>query len=326
MLPILIDIFCGMLTYLVLMQMYILLQQSNTHSFVVRIVSVFLSYLFISFIADYLFHNVMISYEALIDPYGMLPLFAIILLDGVFFWAIRKGADKLQVVEMSNYIRTSLIFGNYFRLRDVDTQEKIGTHNMKKIFEEVHGRPFTDDVIATPFDQQVTKFKKVSLDELKVKTKRFPPEYHDQMQSLKERQLTDVSVAFRFQLLDAGFHPLLPLIEHVQIDPVSMTISIEIVYPLEKSFSLKTPVDRTRLIESVYQALHVLIDQEWYHLYAHYTGTLSVLCSKREFGDQMLEKIVPLMSLRISYNKLRNRTNRITTITEIESIAEIQFF
>ncbi len=326
MLPIQIDLFCAFVVYLLLMMVYNQLQSSAIHTIASRLLSVFLSYLFLFFLADYLLINVLVILKIFDDPYNILTFIGAVFLNGFLVWAIRKGAEKFQLTEMLNYIRTSLVFGNYFRLRDVDTQERIGTHRMKTIYEEVHGKPFSEEILATPFDQQVTKFKKVSLEELKEKPKRLPPEYREEIVQLKAMQVTDVSVSFRFQLMDAGFHPMLRLMEHFVIDPNTLTLSFDITYPVEKKISAAAPAEQDRMAEKVYEALHIIIGQDWFSLYAPYIGSISVLCRKKDFNDEMHEVVIPIMSLTVSLEKLRLRANRITTISEIRSIAVINFF
>lgn len=326
MIPLQIDLIGAAGCYGLLRLMYSALLTSKTHSIGSRITSVIISTVFTFFFLDYIVNCIIITVEVFRSPVAILGYTGFMVMNGVLYWLIDKFSDKVALVETLNFVRTSVLFGNYFRLKDVDTQEQIGTHRMKELYREVHGKPFTDDVIATPFDEQPTQFKKVSVKELKEKKKKAPPEYSDQVASLKRKQRTDVSVAFRFQLMDAGFHPFLRLMEQFEIDPQTNVLSFSIIAPMERPIPSSTPAEQTRLIEKTYEALHLLIGQEWFALYAPFIAEFSVRCCNKLFTDAMIEAVVPVMELRISLDALRQRTDRITTVTEIRSIAEIQFF
>ncbi len=325
MLPSLIDVAGSAGCYVVLMMLYNAVNQSNSHSFGIRIFSTAMSYALIFFVADYLLHVLILTVQLFYDPFAFYSFFGTIVITGFMVKIFLDPPEKMNLVEMKNYIRVSLFFGNYFRLRDVDIQEKIGTHKMKKIYEEVHGKPFTEDVIATPFDQQVTTFKKVSIEELNEKKRQYPPEYFDEVSRLNEKQITDVSVSFRFQLMDKSYHALLAMMDHFEIDPAERILSINIIYPVDKNISLQTQAEKIRLVERVYESLHILIAQEWFSLYAPFINTINVSCRQKEFGDNMAELIRPLMTFKISLHDLRLRSSRITTAPEILKIAAINF-
>lgn len=312
--------------YGILLLMYRAISDSKTHSFGARISAALISYAFGFFVFDYLVNGLLLIIETFTTIYAILGFFKFVMLNGFLFWLFDKYADRSQFTEIMNFIRISIVFGNYFRLKDVDTQEQIGTHRMKELYREVHGKPFTEDVIATPFDEQPTRFKKVTVEELKESKRKVPPEYQDQIASLRRKQRTDVSVAFRFQLMDAGFHPFLRMMEQFEIDPRTNVLSFSIIAPLERPIPSSTPAEQTRLIERTYEALHLLIDQEWFALYAPFFTDISVRCCNKHFNDAVIETVVPVMELRISMHALRQRTDRIATVTEIRSIAEIQFF
>ncbi|MFZ4620096.1 MAG: hypothetical protein ACOYNS_06035 [Bacteroidota bacterium] len=323
--PIQIDLIAVAGCYGLLLLLYKALRESKTHSIGSRISSMIFSTAFSFFVLDYMVNCIIITVDVFRSPVAILGYTGFVVMNGVLYWLIDKFADKVQLVETMNFVRTSVLFGNYFRFRDVDTQEKIGTNRMKKIYEEVHGKPFTDDVIATAYDEQVTKFKKVSVEELKEKKEQYPPEYFDELKQLKAMERTDVSVAFRFQLMDAGFHPFLQKMENFSIDPVTGILSIDIIAILERPIPVESSVDRLRLIERTYEALHILIAQEWFRLYQPFVRSFSVICSNRIFTEEMHEVVVPIMTMMIPLNMLSMRTNRITNVAEIQKIAEIAF-
>ncbi len=325
MIPLQIDLIGAAGCYGILLLMYSALHTSKTHSIASRIFSALFSYVFSFFVIDYAVNCVIVFINVFTSPDAILGLTGFVCMNGILYWLIDKFSDKTRIVETMNFVRSSLIFGNYFRLRDVDTQEQIGTYRMKELYKEVHGKPFRDEVIATAFDEQVTKFKRVSIEELQKKEKHYPPEYFEELEDLKQKQRRDVSVSFRFQLMDAGFHPFLRLMEQFEIDPVTKILSFNIIFPLLQSMPVSTPAERSRLCEKTYESLHILIAQEWFPLYAPFVANISVLCCKAEFTDEMREVVVPLMSFQISMHALRIRGNRITTVTNIHSIAKIEF-
>jgi hypothetical protein len=325
MLPFPIDVVGFIGCYAVLMLVYHAISQTNTHSFGVLLLSVAISYTFLFFLADYFLNVLILIVELFTNPTAFFPFFGTCLITGFMVKVYFSPPEKMNLAEMQNFIKASLSFENYFRLRDVDTQEKIGTHKMKKIYEEVHGKPYTEEVIATAFDEQMTTFKKVSIEELKEKKKQYPPEYFEEVARLNEKQTTDVSVSFRFQLMDNTFHSLLTMMDHFEINPVERILTVGIMYPVDKNISLQTQAEKIRLVERVYEALHILIAQEWFLLYMPFISIITVTCRQKEFSDIMIETVKSLMTFKISLHNLHLRSTRITTGPEIMKIAAINF-
>lgn len=233
--------------------------------------------------------------------------------------------EKLNIDEMKNFIRALLKFENYFRLRDVDTQEMIGKHKMKVFYEEVHGKPFTEDVIKTPFDEVVTTFKKAGTEKIGKKSRYYPPEYADHMKSLKTNRRADVSASFRFELMKSDSHSFLQFMDRFHLDSEKSKISFEIIFPLDKKITVDSPAAKTKLIEQVYESLQHFIAQEWISLYFPFFNMITVVCKRTEFSEENLEIYIPLMTFTISVKNLQLRARRITTRSEIEKIAQIQF-
>ena len=325
MIPFPIDVLGFVGIYAVLMLLYHAILSSDTHSIGIRILSSLLSYVISFFFLNMVFHFLRLLYLLFNDATAILGFFFLMVAALLTYRIYNINPEKYMIHEMLNFVRTSLTFGNYFRLRDVDTQEQIGTHKMKKIYEEVHGKPFTEEVIATPFDRQVTTFKKVTLEELQEKKRKYPPEYFEEVAQLKSKRTTDVSVSFRFQLLDNRSHSFLSLMDHFQIDPVSRILSISVIFPVDKTIPFRTRPDQVRLTVRVYESLQILISQEWLDLYVPFFNLISVSCLQKEFSDTMSETVHPLMTFTISHHNLLIRASRITTETELSKIAEIRY-
>ncbi len=328
MLPFPIDIIGFASFYFLMKQLYALVIQSNTHSFTMRLLSSLIAYCIVYFLFDYCLNVVLITVDFYTDAQYSTAYewIGITLLTGLLIQWYTMRPQELNSSSIKDFIVGSLYFKHYFRLTDVDTQEKIGTHNMKTLYEEVHGKPFTDDLLATSFDQHVTKFKKVSLEELQKKEKRYPPEYFEEIVKLKANQTTDISVSFRFQLLNNTIHPLFKLMQHFEIDPVARRLTIRVLYPEEVIISLQTSFQQIRLVEQTYEALQILISEDWFALYVPYFREVTVTCNQKEITEMMTESIRPLMSMSIPYRDLKLGADRITTGSAIKKIAQIQFF
>ncbi|MFA5834039.1 MAG: hypothetical protein WDA22_11250 [Bacteroidota bacterium] len=325
MLPLQIDFIAFVGSYFVAMMLYNAILQSNTHSVVERVGSAFMSYAVLFFVLDFFLNVLLMAYEVILNPSAFLQFIGIMLLTGLLVRVYTNRPEKLNIDEMRNFMKTSLLFGNYFRLKDVDTQEQIGNDKMKKLYQEVHGKPFTDDVIATPFDQQVTTFKKVSIEELRETKKQYPPEYFEEVEQLNAKKTTDVSVSFRFQLLDNTLHALLKHMVHFKINPLIRNLDVHIRFPVEKKIPIQTSAEQNRLVERVYESLQILIAQEWFTLYVPFFSTINVECQQSIFDEAMNESIQPTMSFKVSLLNLQLRSSRITTGSEIVKIADVKF-
>lgn len=327
MLPFFVDCVCIAALYFSLVQTYDLGERLQSASLAYRLLATVLAYSIAVFVFDYILNIVLVTYEfySSADLGAGLAWFGRVLFTGVMVRIYNFYEEKLNITEMLNFIYSALSFGNYFRRKDADTREMIGTHRMKTIYTEVHGKQFSDEVLATPFDQQVTTFKRVPLEALKESKRKPPPEYENEIDQLKQKKTTDVSVSFKFELYENRSHPLLALMDRWIIDPVRRELVITIVFPSEKPVPVDIPAERNRLIERIYESLQILIDQQWFALYVEYISFIVVEGIQRSFNDQMVEIGRPVVTMRISLHNLRIRASRITTGSDLATIASIHF-
>jgi hypothetical protein len=327
MLPFFVDIFGCAAFYFFLMRLYAVGEQQRPATMLFRLTAAFLSIAFTLFAFDYVLNLVLatIGLFRYFDPAAGVQWIGKAFATLLIYRTIDIHAEKLTVSEILNFVSASVLFGNYFRVRDADTRSMIGTHRMKTIYEEVHGKPFSDEVIATSFDQQPTTFKKVPVEALKDRTRKPPPEYSNEVALLQQRMAADVTSSFRFELAENRSHPLLAYMHRWVIEPERRDLLIDIVFPSEKRVPIEVPAERVRLIEQVYESLHILIDLEWFSLYTPYIDRCTVVCRQMAFNDLMVEEASTIMIFRISLQDLRERASRITTGTEIQRIAQIEY-
>lgn len=327
MLPLFIDFFGFFLSYFLLMMVFNLIHQSQSHAFFHRILSAILSYAVVGFLLDYVINYIRVTVGFYSDTDMMKAVAWIFLsvITGLFIRAYMSRPEKLNIDEMKNFIRVALTFGNYFRLKDVDIREQIGTYKMKKIYEEVEGKPFSDEVIATAFDERVTTFKKVPVEELAKKKKHLPPEYRETIAQLKNHQTADISVPIRLELMDNTVHPFFSMIDRCVIDPVNQTFSMTIVIPMEKKVPRVTGAERTRLIEKLYEMVQIFIAFEWFPLYTPYILAIHVTMIQMTFSDAMTDEPIPIITFTIPYDVLLKRGEMITPASTIEKIADVRF-
>ncbi len=328
MLPLPIDMIVIVGTYVILKLTYDLFEQSQRHWISLRIFASATAYLLAAALIDFVINYFSLCYEVITggSAKSILSWVFLTMITGLLIRGYHFMADKLKTDEMGNFIVDALLLRSYFRMRDVDLQEQIGTFRMKKLYREVHGNEFSHDVISTPFDRVKDKSKKTPAPEPLTKKKKYPPDYQSELSQLKAKKVTNVSASWCFELFESPLHPLLPLMQNVIIDPVKMKLELDILFPEEKIVTTETQGERIRLIEKVYQAIQILIDQEWFALYAPFISTVEVICKQKELNDEMKGTSRPLMRWTMAYHTLRLRASRITPASEIEKLAEIQFF
>jgi len=309
------------------MQLYTLGERFRSSSIVFRMFSSLFAYGCLFFVLDVVVNFILITVNVFTstDVGAALAWFGIIIFTLLFYRMYLIVDEKLNLSEMKNFAFAAMTFGNYFRLQDAETRDTIGTHRMKTIYEEVHGRPFTGDILATPFDQRMTTFKKVPVEALKEVKRKLPPEYQNEISSLQQQIVTDVSDSFRFELIDNRTHSFFVLMTRCMIDPVQRELTIDLLFPAEKMVLIDIPAERARLIERVYESLQILIDQTWFSLYVQYISFIIILSKQKFFNEMMVDEERPIMQFRISLHQLRLHASRITTGTEIQRIATIQF-
>jgi hypothetical protein len=328
MLPVLIDIVIGIASLVFLKQMSAIGGRLQSHSVLFRLLLALFSYGLFFGVFDYLLNffllmNAMIlegDFKAGIGWVGMVLTTTLLYRIYLFY------DEKIELREMLNIAMVAIRFGNYFRLRDADTRELIGTHRMKRIYEEVHGAPFKEEVLATPFDQMPTTFKKVPVEALKDTRRKLPLEFREEAALLEQGKRADVSASFRLELMGNRSHPFFALMDSFIIDPKDGSLTIEIRFPSERMVPVERAADRDRLVGHIYVAVHVLMELPWFRLYEPYVKNIVIIGVQRYFNDAMVETARPIVRFAAVRTELRGRGTRITTAADMKNIASIQFF
>lgn len=229
--------------------------------------------------------------------------------------------DSLALSEMRNFFRDALVFGNYFRKRDHDIREEIDRHEVRRIYREVTNKELTPDITATPFDPYSPPL-----------TKDRPPEqkvvrqiHSENIRGLEQRKRTDVTEAFRLELMGNKAHRYLPLVDGLILDGQSLTLSFAIILPLEERIRWDEPNARQRVIERMYESLVILTSLLWFKPYERYVRTLTAVLFQTELNDEVREELKELVRFEIQAASLRARGTMITPASEIERIAKISF-
>ncbi len=317
MIPFVVDMFGVAVSYAMLLMTYTSLSSVPNSSIGLRFISIMLSYLLMFFLIDYGVNIVVITVGFFTRPaFGtFVAWMGIVVLTGLLTRAYVSRPTRLNIDEMTNFIGASLRFDNYFRLRDVDTQEQIGKYKARKIYEDVHGAPFDESVIATPFDEMPTVFKRVGTGPAQQRPYR-PAGYDEHHAALRAGTIPDLDESFTFEMRKYEKNRLLQHMSRFVLDPSTRTLSAVILLPEQMP-------DRIRLIERIYIALHHLLSIEWMPLYTPYFGRITISCKKLEMTENAVEAEIPLLTFSISVKDLQIRANRITTFSEIERIARI---
>lgn len=324
MIPFVFDIFGIAVVYALLLMTYTSFSARRSAAFGYRLIAAFLSYLLLLLLIDYGVNIVRITAGFFTRPAfdSFVAWTGILMLTGLLVRGYLHRSEKLNIDEMVNFIRASLRFDNYFRLRDVDTQEAIGKHKLRTTYEEVHGKPFDESLIATPFDELPTVFKRVGTEPAQPRRYR-PAGFTEHIAALRSGRVPELNESFTFEMRKNETHPFLPMMSRFLLDPSTGTLSFTIRLPLEFVYSAERKAERTRLIEQIYISLHHVLSLEWMPLYLPYFGRMTANCTKQEMSDDAVEYERPVLTFSIAVKEMQVRAARITTISEIERIAAI---
>lgn len=323
-----IDILCSAVLYMMLRLLYRAGERLRQPPFIYRLFTAGTVYLLAVFLLDYFLNIVRLTYTFYTTAeVGNAMAWFGAMLSFAFFYRVYVVFDEyLEVTETMNFASVAVRFGNYFRERDVDTQEKIGTHRMRTIYAEVTGEPFRDELIATPYDRPQAKTGTVPPAPTKGSPETPSPEYSTEMASIRRGARTDISASFRFGLLGNRSHPFLPLMDRFIIDPPLNQFSASVVFPPEQTVPAVRQADKDRLAGHVYVALQVLISLPLFHFYERYAPILIITVVQQSFDDSMTVRERPLLRFGISLERLRGRGMRITTADDLRKLASITFY
>lgn len=328
MLPMIIDVLCVVVLYNVLRILYKIGERLRQPPFVYRIGTVAVIYLLGFFILDYLLNIVLLTHAfyTTADVGNAKKWFGAVLSCAFFYRVYVVFDEYLKVTETMNFASVAVRFGNYFRERDVDTQEKIGTHRMKSIYTEVSGRPFRDELIATTQDHAPAGTKTMPAEEPKDAAEKPPPEYSNEIASIRRGAQTDVSVSFRFGLLGNRSHPFLPLMDRFVIDPSSQQLTGSILFPPEQTVPVELAADKDRLAGHLFVALQVLVGLPWFRHYERHAPVIIMTLVQQSFNDAVKIQERPILRFGIRLERLRGRGTRITTASDLRALASITFY
>ncbi|NUN69608.1 MAG: hypothetical protein HUU02_07840 [Bacteroidetes bacterium] len=318
-----------MILFMILRSLYRTGEQLRRPSFLFRLVSAGTIVLFFIFLLDYAL-NIILQTHAFYttaDVGNAMIWFGGMTLTALLYRGYVVFKDDWEVTEVMNFAAVAVRFGNYFRERDVDTQERIGDHRMRTIYAEVTGTPFREELLRTEFDQP--KKRTDSQPDVTPSVDpgvKPPPEYGNEMASLRRGAVTDVSVSFRFGLMGNRAHPFLPLMDRFIIDPVQHQLSASVLFPPEQTVPFGNPADKDRLLGHLYVALQVVIALPWFRFYERHAPVIILTAVQQSFDDAMTVRERPLLRFGILLERLRGRGTRITTANDLRTLASITYY
>jgi hypothetical protein len=323
-----IDIVCSAVLYVVLRMLYKIGERLHRVSVLYRMFAAVTVCLLGVFVIDYFVNIVRLTYlfYTTAEVATALKWFGAMLSFALFYRVYVVFDEYLEVTETMNFASAAIRFGNYFRERDVDTQERIGTHRMKTIYAEVEGRPFREENIATSFDRTPKTISPVPVEALQGSTEKPPPEYGNEMASVRRGARTDVSVSFRFSLMGNRSHPFLPLMDRFVIDPSSNQLTGCILFPPEQTVPAERTADKDRLVGHLYVALQILAGLPWFRFYERHAPVIIMTVLQQSFNDAAALQERSILRFGISLERLRGRGTRITTADDLRNIASIIFY
>ena len=300
-------------------------ETTQPRSWTYRSAAFLFSIVFLALLVSVLIHVGVIIVSLFLADTEIISFVFTVVIAAILYRLTLMYPEWFPFTETMNFMLDALRFRNHFRVRDAATREMIGTHRMKEIYREVHGREFDGKEFEPQFNERMSPVRSSSSGQMESRRIPLPPEYEEQRRSLEAGQRTDVSVAFRFELLSVGTHPFTPFMEEFIIDPADRCLQIGLFFPFERPQELTHPSQRRRMTGDVYESLQHLIPLPWFRLYARYIGTILLQCHQREFADGVTASVRPLMELRIPLATLRENSDRITPYERIITMASVTF-
>lgn len=299
------------------------LEQHPSHSFILRLVISIVGWCLVITFAVYC-----VSIISLVAAFfsgnpdaGYLVVVQLILLT-VLFRVYVYYEENIEVAEMKNFLRDALFFRNYSRRKDYELREEIDRHEMQRIYKEVTGKEPIADSTATAYDYHPSQRSKNSVSGQKISL-----QLHEHtIRELAARRETEVTEAFRLELMGNNTHPYIPLIANAVIDGKTSTLSLAIVLPVDQQLRWNEPNAKQRLIERMYEFLVILTSLPWFNMYLRYSNTVIARLIQTHLNDEAKEVQKEVLQFKILLSKMRARGTKITPASEIEKMATITFF
>ena len=231
--------------------------------------------------------------------------------------------ERWEISETSAFIIDGMLFLNYMRRRDHEIQHELDRWNTGRVYREVTGKEISPETLHT-FQDPVTREKRT--DE-RIRIHSVIQHRHDELLTqLNTGSSVDAGEVFRFELLTNTAHPLLPLMKEFVIDTAHKEIAISVVLPETSTTDLSNTAIRNRFIGELYVALQIFLSLEWLKQYERFLQSIRVTVFRSHLDDDARPVYRDIASIQWDVQRLHQRGEKITGISELEKLGEMRFY
>ncbi|MGB2867250.1 MAG: hypothetical protein WBD36_02265 [Bacteroidota bacterium] len=230
--------------------------------------------------------------------------------------------EILDYDRVQPFLFASLKFQRYGASRE-NIFAKLEQQEIKAIYKEQTGKDLT-------FEPQGKKqFREMSeaeaRRELAEARKINPRSIHlkAEIDQLLQGKTTDITEAFKINVMKLARHRLYEECSDVAIDPETKTMRFKIRFPELTSGVELTRERMFRIYQDLYDALQSLNMEHWMAPYHEFIESYSITCHRVEMDGFDMSQEIPFMTMEIATSELRSREKTIFIASELAKIATI---
>jgi membrane protein YdbS with pleckstrin-like domain len=231
--------------------------------------------------------------------------------------------ERWEITETAAFIGDGIFFLNYMRRRDHDIQHELDRWNTGRVYREVTGKEITPEILQT-FQDTVTREKRT--DE-RIHVRNVIQHRHDELlKQLNTGISADAGEVFRFELMTNTANPLLPLMKEFVIDTPRTELAISLILPETSTINLTVPPIRNRFIGNLYVALQIFLSLEWLRQYDRFVQSIRIIVFQSHLDDDARYVYRDVASIRWDVQRIRERGEKITGVSDLEQLGEMRFY
>ncbi|MHB1050402.1 MAG: hypothetical protein ACYC09_10015 [Bacteroidota bacterium] len=320
----LLALFASAALYVLLVYARRSIERSPSHSLLLRSLIALVCWLFVISLLVYLLSVLTLVWMFFTED----PMSGFSLIFHLIIWSIGARLyafydERWEISETAAFIRDGIFFLNYMRRKDHDIQHELDRWNTGRIYREVTGKEISPDVLQT-FQDPVTREKRTS--ERTHRRSTIQHRHDELLGQLNTGASADTGEVFRFELLTNTSHPLLPLMKEFVIDTARHELAISLILPETSTTDFSVPSIRNRFIGELYVAMQILLSLEWLKQYDRFVQNMNISVFQSRLDDDARSVYRDIASIRWDVQRIRERGEKITGISEIEKLGEMRFY
>ncbi len=240
---------------------------------------------------------------------------------GILLKVLNDHPEILRWERTGPFLRDALRFTDFTRRRD-NVFEDAEWQQIQRTHRETTGRNV--NLVRQSLEPRTERKTDLLSSAVVIRPEAVRPKHlADEIARLEAGERVDITDALRINVYRHRTHPRYDQIIMLSVDPAERVLSFQIVFPAVQGAHLRDADARFRILQELYEVLQALQAEPWIAPYGKFIATFSAECFRVETDSFDMPTQIPFLSVRIAWDELRSRADRIFIVTELPKISVV---